>query len=96
MPPRSGFSFEQATAYFESVRGEKYDWKGLLCFTLAVHQGAKDRLFCSEFATNYYRSGGCMVFSLRVSADTISPGDFLETPVMDEIWSDEPEPVMPI
>lgn len=85
---RERFNWAAAGAYFEDVRGQRYDWLGLLCFTLAVRQGAPDKLFCSEFATNWYRAGGCQVFSPRVSADTMCPGDFLESSEFDEVWSE--------
>lgn len=74
-----------ADEYFQSVNGQKYDFKGLLCFALAVKQGSPDRQFCSEFATNLYRAGGCSVFPVGNSADTIAPFEFLLSSALDLI-----------
>lgn len=67
----------KAQAYFETVRGQKYDWKGLMCFTLAVKQGAPDRKFCSEVARNLGRAAGSQAFDRDWSGDKTAPGNFL-------------------
>lgn len=79
-----------ATAFFARVDGQKYDWKGILCFTLAVAQGARDKMFCSEFATRWYRAAGLPLFG-NYDADHIAPAQFLMTELLQEIWSDEEE-----
>ena len=86
--PHQPFSLLAGLAWFDGVRGQKYDWLGLLCFTLAVNQGAKDRMFCSEFATRFYRKCGLTPFSLETDADTIAPAQFLQSPAFDMVWSD--------
>ena len=75
-------------AWFETVRGQKYDWLGLLCFTLAVKQGAKDRMFCSEFALNLYRAAGLNVLAKDCVPDHTAPSEFLQTPALTTVWRD--------
>lgn len=77
--PKVGYCHEKAVAWFSSVEGQRYDWKGLLCFTLAVAQGARDRMFCSEFATRFYRAGDLAVFSPETDADKVAPAQFAQT-----------------
>src|SRR5438046_1516316 len=55
--PPASYDHARAFRWFITVRAQKYDWLGLLCFTLAIAQGAQDRMFCSEFATRLYRAG---------------------------------------
>lgn len=85
--PVCQFSIIDAERWFKTVRGQKYDWKGLLCFTLAVKQGSKDRMFCSEFATRLYREAHIQVFG-NYDADKIAPAQFLMCDEFDEIWRD--------
>lgn len=70
----------KAGAYANSVIGQKYDWLGLLCFTLAVKRGSPDRQFCSELGCNTTRAAGCELFSADWSADKVAPGSFLMLP----------------
>lgn len=81
-PSVLNFSHESGSRWFNKVEGQKYDWKGLLCFTLAVHQGATDRMFCSEFATRFYRSAGLELFNSEVDADKIAPAQLHQTPIL--------------
>jgi hypothetical protein len=67
----------KAQASFESARGQKYDWMGLLCFTLAVKQGAPDRKFCSELARDIGREAGSGAFDPLWPGDKVAPGNFL-------------------
>jgi hypothetical protein len=69
--------------------GQKYDWLGLLCFTLAVKQGAQDRMFCSEFATRYYRVCGLEPFAADYDADHVPPSYFLSSPAFKTIWKEQ-------
>jgi hypothetical protein len=63
-----------AETWFNNVaRGQAYDWKGLLCFYLAVKQGSKDKMFCSEFALNWDRAAGFDPFNSAVVADRTPP-----------------------
>lgn len=87
--PEYKFSLPAALKWFLTVRGQKYDWLGLLVFTLAVHQGSKDRMFCSEFVTNFLRAGGVEPFSPETSADSVAPFQFETSPIFDLVWSDK-------
>lgn len=88
MRPRAAFAFGAAMQWFATVVGQDYDWKGLLCFYLAVRQGAKDRMFCSEFATRFYRAGGLEPFQPDTDADHVAPGQYADNPAFETIWSD--------
>jgi len=83
----SGFYYHDgAMKWFSTVNGQKYDWKGILVFALAVKQGAKDRMFCSEFATRFYRAGGLEPFHPDEDADHIAPFQFLTSGKFDHKW----------
>lgn len=85
--PSQPFDLAKALAWFNaSAKGQRYDWKGLLCFALAVHQGSKDKMFCSEFATRFYRAGGLNAVNANWDADKVAPGSFLMTPALDWVW----------
>jgi hypothetical protein len=86
--PQVSLDFDAIDKYFLTVRGQKYDWKGLLCFTLAVKQGAQDRQFCSELWTNIHRAGGAIPFQPQWSADRTPPSFCLVTPILRLVWSD--------
>lgn len=73
--------------FYTKAQGQGYDWKGLLCFTLAVKQGSPNKMFCSEFATRYYRAGRFNPFAPDYDADRISPGQFLQSPSFDTVYS---------
>lgn len=85
--PACSVFMPDAMTWFGGVRGQKYDWKGLLCFTLAVKQGSRDRMFCSEFATRFYRAGHIQVFG-QYDADHVAPAQFLMSDDFDEIFND--------
>ena len=86
--PVSPIFMADAMAWFENKAcGQKYDWLGLMCFTLAVKQGAKDRMFCSEFATRFYREGHLQVFG-QYDADKIAPAQFLMCDDFISSWND--------
>ena len=84
--PPAQYSHNLALNWFEKVEGQKYDWLGLLCFTLAVKQGAKDRMFCSEFATRLYRAGGLEPFNPDDDADLMAPAQLHQTAALTTIW----------
>jgi hypothetical protein len=85
--------FDNAAArrwFWQEADGQKYDWLGLLCFTLAVKQGASDRMFCSEFATRFYRAGGLEPFQPDYDADHVPPSYFLSSGAFTTIWKAAP------
>lgn len=91
--PNGLLNLNSAEGWFKiEARGQKYDWLGLLCFTLAVKQGSPNKMFCSEFATRWYRAAGFHPFADGYDADKIAPANFLVSPNFTEIWSVEAKP----
>jgi uncharacterized protein YycO len=87
--PNRDFNIKKALKWFHDIaKGQRYDWKGILVFTLAAKQGSLDRMFCSEFATRFYRNGDFNPFNINYNADRIAPSNFLISPNFDEIWKD--------
>jgi hypothetical protein len=85
-PPANQLDINAAFHWFNGVEGQKYDWKGLLCFTLAVHQGAPDRMFCSEFALRWYRAAGFEVLNPEADADHTAPSELWQAGTLATIW----------
>lgn len=83
--PRGAFVMESAMTWFKGVRGQAYDWLGLLCFTLAVKQGSHNKQFCSEFLKRWYEAGGFFPLHRSWDADKTAPGNFLMSPNFDWI-----------
>lgn len=86
--PIDRFDLARAAAWFKTVDGQKYDFLGLLCFTLAVKQGDPGKMFCSEFLTRWYRAGGLEPFQRDEDADKIAPCQFLLSPRFDHLVVD--------
>jgi hypothetical protein len=85
--PFGGMDFESAKSWFETTaRGEKYDWKGLLCFTLAVRQGSMNRMYCSEFMLRWYRAAGFLALDPDWDADKTPPAFILVPPTFETMW----------
>lgn len=84
--PSEDYDHKKALEWFKTVRGQRYDWLGLLCFTLAAKQGSPDKMFCSEFATLLYRAGGLEPFDSEVNADTVAPATFLYSAFLTTVW----------
>ena len=74
--PRTHVDLWAAEQWFRDVRGEGYDFKGLLCFWLAVREGSRRKMFCSEFALRWYRHATVQPFNPAQDADRTSPRDF--------------------
>lgn len=52
------FDLEAARTWAASVRGQSYDWIGLLSFAVAEWQGRENQAqFCSEFGARWIRHG---------------------------------------
>lgn len=81
----------KAVKWFDTVNGQKYDFMGLLCFTLAVMQGAKDKMFCSEYAVRHYRSAGLEVLNPDDDADKAAPAQLHQVapPILTTVWTDQ-------
>jgi hypothetical protein len=69
-----------------TARGQKYDFKGLLCFTLAVQQGSPDKMFCSEFALRWLRKANVQPFNPDQDADKTPPSLFWVTRQLETVW----------
>ncbi len=67
-------------AWFETVKGQGYDWLGLLRFSwrseYVPSRFTDNKQFCSEFATRFYRQAGFDPFP-REDADAVCPFQFL-------------------
>ena len=75
--PLFPFDANRAVHWARTVAvGQRYDYVGLLVFTLAVKQGAQDRMFCSEAVTRFLRAGGGVPFPIDVDADRVAPTTF--------------------
>lgn len=75
--PTQPFDVDQALTWFDTVRGQKYDWWGLLRFFTWTDEQPHDRMFCSECVTRIYRHGGFEPFQPDEDADGIAPFQFL-------------------
>ena len=84
--PMGVLDIEAATAWFETVKGEAYDWEGLFNFYRVDNKPTPSKLFCSSFATLWYRQTGIVPFAPEWPADKISPRDFLTSPTFQWIW----------
>jgi hypothetical protein len=83
----ANWNHARAVYWFEkTARGQKYDWLGLFCFTLAVKRGSPDRMFCSEFARNLDRPAMCQSFADSWPGDKTAPGSYLMSPAFDLIY----------
>lgn len=85
--PIRDLNMEAALAWHNQCIGQKYDWKGILVFTLAVKNGSKDKMFCSEHATRFARQGGLEPFSRDYDADRVAPANFLTSGAYYTQWS---------
>lgn len=84
--PNKPFDLQAGIQWFNTVQGQKYDLKGLLVFSLAVKQGAKDRQFCSEVCTRFGRMAGFEAFHENYDADRVAPAQFKQSPAFDWVW----------
>lgn len=77
----------EAWKWFQGVaKGQKYDWLGLLCFSLAVKQGRPHHMFCSEFARNLDRAAGCPSFADDWPGDLTPPMLFKSSDAFTRIY----------
>lgn len=91
LTPNGPFELAAAAKWFETVRGQKYDWIGLLRFLVWCRIGTdrNDKMFCSEFLTRWYRAGGMDPFN-KNDADSVAPATFLYSRCF-EAYDFEPE-----
>lgn len=85
--PKKPVNKQDAMTYFyNKACGQKYAFWSLFAFWFAKWKADPKRQFCSEFATNWYRSGGFEPFDPILDADHVAPGTFLMSPEFDVIW----------
>ncbi len=85
--PKTCIDWQMGQEWFEKhARWQKYDFKGLMCFYLAVKQGSPHRMFCSEFALRRYRASCFQPFNPNQDADRTSPGLFWSSGTFESIW----------
>lgn len=84
--PVHPFNIDKAMEWFKTVDGQGYDFLGLMAFFLAARQSSPDKMFCSEFLTNWYRAGGFQVIQKNWDADKVAPGNFLMTNALDWVY----------
>lgn len=92
-PPAGLFNLEAAITWFyhNNIRDQGYDWLGLINFTYARLTGRRNgKMFCSEFATRFYRAGGADLFP-GVDADTIAPSAFRLLRGFTPVWMSDTE-----
>jgi hypothetical protein len=86
--PIAKLNMDNAGRWFQvSARFQGYDWFGLLNFYIASKHGSPKKMFCSEFATRYYRHGAVQPFDPDWDADRVPPSFFLVSPAFETIWS---------
>lgn len=84
-------ALDQGANWFQSVaKGQPYDFKGLLTFTSFIKHGEAGKMFCSEFALNFYRACAFEPFNKDQLAENTSPRDFWMCGAFNTVWkSDE-------
>jgi hypothetical protein len=88
------FDLQAALRWFQIVNGQRYDLWGLLRF-FTIGAGKQDRMFCSEFATRFYRAGGLEPFQRDEDADAVAPCTFLLSSQFDHFIVDAAGEVSP-
>jgi hypothetical protein len=87
-PDPARFDMAKAMEYFKTVKGQPYDFLGLLAFFRTKGAATNGKQFCSEFATNFYRAGGLDPFDGE-AAQTVPPFYFDKlADGFTKIWSD--------
>jgi hypothetical protein len=82
------FSLPSALIWYLTVKGQKYDFWGLLRFawrSKVIADAWDRRQFCSEFLTRWYRNGGLDPFPDE-DADAIAPFQLSCTPALRRWW----------
>lgn len=84
--PTLPVDLQEAMRWFATVNGEGYDWLGLLRFAKPSGHGSATKMFCSEFATRFYRAGGFAPFGDE-DADAIAPCEFDSNSQFRLLWN---------
>jgi hypothetical protein len=95
LEPTTSFDLGAAMSWFYAkAHGQGYDLLGLFNFYRRLKKTENlRRMWCSEFATRWYRAGGFQPFNSECDADMISPAQFCQTSGMRFKWR---SPKMPV
>lgn len=85
--PTKGINLAKGWEYFKTVAGQGYDWFGLLAFTSFTNKGERNKQFCSEFLTNYYRECGLEPVAIQESPVEVAPFELAESPSFSLVWA---------
>ena len=78
--PKDPFDLTAAMAWFETVNGYGYDFAGLLSSLTPDTVTVPGHLFCSAFATLFYRAGAFDAANAECPPNKVWPVDFLKFP----------------
>lgn len=92
--PNQSFDLVKALAWFNTVKGQKYDWLGLVRFFTWGAVGGLDKnnaQFCSEFLIRFDRNGDFHPISKLIDADSVAPASFRYSTCFDCYEFDQPK-----
>ena len=92
--PIGQFNFEKGYDWFNNgvdengikIKGQGYDFDGLVSFTSFVDRGHAGQMFCSEFSVNFDRACGYASFNPAQGAWSISPAAILLSGAYETVW----------
>lgn len=84
--PIGALDLNDGQHWFETrARGQGYDLLGQLAFFHAGHP-SMCKMWCSEFATRYYRACHFQPFDPEFDADLVPPMFFMVSPMFETVW----------
>lgn len=83
-----GKLLNKLSAWFETVKGDGYDFNGLAGFIVGSVQQTQAHWFCSAFAAKCFEMAGFPLFNPMWSPSLITPSDFFKTPLLHWQWVD--------
>jgi len=91
-PIEPDFDWKKGEVWFESVKGQKYDWWGLVRFVRTNMKPSFNRMFCSTFVIRRLRQSGNHPVADTVDADSIAPAGLIDSPTLRVVASDGQDP----
>lgn len=76
------------TDWFETVRGDAYDWHGLAGFVVDSVTQTQGHWFCSAFVAKGCEMAGFPIFNPLWSPSLITPSDFFKSASLRWQWAD--------
>lgn len=76
------------SAWFETVKGEAYDWSGLEGFLLGKVTEGPNELFCSAFIEFGFERQGNPLFNKLWPHGLITPTDYFKSALCKWVWAD--------